>query len=208
MGSSKIESLLRAANSSDRNDTSINLAKRVFLEESEASAFFQYKRSALFQISEWKKNSSVTEYDLFDEAGKLANGDTISIGKFIRIALYGSGKYDWVRVMEIFDEQSETVLVITPSHDPTKESGDSSISHFFSPEAVNNFCIQLNDKTVAFYVIGLDEHQNTKFTDGLIETARNAAVANIGYYSGLQKGVWKEFCIKFLEADDEKERAA
>lgn len=59
--------------------------------------------------------------------------------------------------------------------------------------------------TVAFYVIGLNENPNTAFTDGLIETARNAAVANIGYYSGLQKKVWKEFCSNFLKTDDEKE---
>ena len=208
MGSSKIETLLRAANSSSRNDTSVNLAKRVFLEEAEASMFFHARRSALFQIGEWTKNSSATSYDLFDEAGKLANGDTISVGKFIRIALYGAGKYDWVRVVEIYDEQDETVLVVKPSHDPTDPSGDSAVSHFFSPEAANNFCIQRNDKTVAFYVIGLDEHQNTKFTSGLIETARNAAVANIGYYSGLQKAVWKEFCTNFLEGDEEKETSA
>jgi len=55
------------------------------------------------------------------------------------------------------------------------------------------------------YVIGLDENQNVSFTDSLIESARNAAVANIGYYSGLQKSVRKEFCSNFLKSDVEKE---
>jgi hypothetical protein len=125
---------------------------------------------------------------------------------FIRISLYGAGKYDWVQVVSITDEPGEFIVTVKPSHDPTERPVNlDSISHFFGPEATNNFCVQKAEKTVAFYVIGLDEHQNTKFTDGLIESARNSAVANIGYYTGLQKGVWKEFCKNFLSTDEEKE---
>jgi hypothetical protein len=98
-----IERLLKAANSSADGDTSINLAKRVFLEQSECDAFFQTTRSALLNISEWNKHSSVTSYDLFDENGVVTE-DPISVGSFIRIGLYGSGKYDWVRVVSILDE--------------------------------------------------------------------------------------------------------
>ncbi len=38
----------------------------------------------------------------------------------------------------------------------------------------------------------------------MIESARNAAVANVGYYSGLQDKVWKEFCSNALLGDEEK----
>lgn len=205
MTSGTIEKLLEAANSSTEGDTSINLAKRQFVEIEAAVEFFQATRARLFQIDEWKKNSSVTNYDLFDETGAQINGTPISVGAFIRIALYGSGKNDWVRVESIKDEPEEFVITVKPSFDPTTKPRDtSSISHFFSPAATNNFCLQLNEKVVAFYVIGLNEHQNTSFTDGLIESARNSAVANVGYYSGLQKAVWKEFCSSVLKTDDEK----
>lgn len=205
MTSGTIEKLLEAAKSSAETDTSINLAKRQFVEEDGAIDFFKATRGRLFRIDEWKKNSSVTDYDLFDQSGGQINGDPIAVGRFIRIALYGSGKYDWVRVSSITDEPNELVITVKPSFDPTLTPRDpSSISHFFSPEATNNFCLQLNEKVVAFYVIGLNEHQNTSFTDGLIEAARNAAVANVGYYSGLQKDVWKEFCSNVLQTDDEK----
>ena len=90
-----------------------------------------------------------------------------------------------------------------PSYDPTDDPVDKSVtSHFFGPEATNNFCILRDGETVAMYVIGLDEKQNTKFADGLIESGRNAAVANFGYYSGLQSKVWEEFCKNFLELDE------
>lgn len=204
MASGKIESLLKAANSSTDNDTSVNAVKRTFLKDDDCAAFFEMAKTNLLRLDEWNKNSSVTSYDLFEGSGRPDGSGLISEGKFIRIALYGSGKYDWVRVLKIWDEPDEFVVTVKPSHDPTGGADVSSISHFFGPEAENNFCVQQIEKTVAFYVIGLNEKQNTKFTDGLIETARNAAIANIGYYSGLQKSVWKDFAANFLRTDEEK----
>ena len=204
MGESTIENLLEVANSSSETDTSINFAKRQFVSESDAAAFFHTTRSRLMSIDAWRKRSSATGYDLFDEDGNSADDRPISIGTFIRIHLYGGGKYDWVRVISIVDEELEFVLTVKPAHDPTALPVDEeSISHFFGPEATNNFCVQRDGKVIAFYVIGINEHTNTKFVDGLIEAARNTAVANVGYYSGMQKAVWKEFSSNFLKTDDE-----
>lgn len=205
MRQSTIESLLKAANSSTEGDTSVNVAKRIFLDDLECGAFFEETKSKLLDIDEWNKNSSATGYTLFNEFGDEIESEAIAVTRLIRIGLYGSGKYDWVRVISILDEPGEFVLQVKPSHDPTHKPLDtSSISHFFGPEAANNFCVKRAEKTVAFYVIGLNERQNTGFTDGLIESARNAAVANVGYYTGLQKAVWKQFCKNFVATDEEK----
>ena len=37
-----------------------------------------------------------------------------------------------------------------------------------------------------------------------IEAARNIATANLGYYLGIQKAMWKDFCKNFLEIEEEK----
>ncbi len=206
MNRDKIEKLMAAANSSPDGDTSVNIAERTFLQDDDCRTFFELTRSKLFQLTEWNKNSSASEYKLFEESGHEAGDTTITVGRYIRIRLYASGKYDWVRVMSIHDEPDEVVLTVKPIYDPTAEPVDTStVSHFFGPEAENNFCVQRNEKTVAFYIIGLNEKQNTQYTDSLIESARNAAVANVGYYSGLQDTVWKQFCTKMLETDEEKE---
>ena len=42
------------------------------------------------------------------------------------------------------------------------------------------------------------------FTDSVFESARNAAIANIGYFSGLQKTVWTQCASNFLQTDQEK----
>ena len=205
MKANSIESLLKAANSSPTPNTSVNFAKRVFLDEEECRRFFETARANLFRIDEWSKNSSATNYALFEETGEESADPTISVDRFIRINLYGGGKYDWVRVISITEEPDEVILTVKPTFDPTQPPEDAAeTSHFFGPEATNNFCLQRHEKTLAFYVIGLNENQNTAFTGGLIESARNAAVANIGYYTGLQKAVWKQFASNFLRTDEEK----
>lgn len=202
---SKIERLLQAANSSREGDTSLNLAKRVFLDQADCDRFFESVCSNLFRIDEWNKNSSAADYRFFDESGRPRDDRPIEIGGFIRIGLYGGGKYDWVRVISITKETDELVMTVKPSFDPTQQPQEPNrTSHFFDPEATNNFCVQRHGKAVAFYVIGLNEHQNSKFTEGLIESARNVAVANVGYYTGLQKAVWKQFSANFLKTDEEK----
>lgn len=204
MSGGTIESLLKAANSAPGNDASVNVATRRFADEEEASVFFREASSRLLRIEDWRKRSSLTTYDLFNDAGETVNEEPIGAGKYIRISLHGGGKYDWVRVMSVTDDPDEFVVTVKTSHDPTENPPDPNvISHFFGPEASNNFCFQRNDKAVAFYVIGLNERTNTGFADSLIESARNAAIANVGYYTGIQDKVWKEFASNFLKTDEE-----
>ncbi|MBA3351488.1 MAG: hypothetical protein H0U23_03530 [Blastocatellia bacterium] len=86
----------------------------------------------------------------------------------------------------------------------TKIYNRSMVVHFYGPEAVNNFCLPKHEKTVSFHGIGLNEKKTTQFTEGLIESARNAAIADFGYYSGLQDRVWKQFCANVLLPEEEK----
>jgi hypothetical protein len=203
MASGNIESLLERANASPDNDTSVVVAERTFLKAEECALFFATVKANLFRIEEWNKNST-SDYELFDESGNVVDSGRITVGTFVRITVTGTGKHDWVKVVEILDDGDEVVLKVKPSIDPTKRPGDGSISHFFGPEAENNFCIARRDEAISFYVIGLNEIQNTEFSDGVVESARNAAVANIGYYTGLQSAVWKQFSSNFLQTDEEK----
>lgn len=204
--SGKIQKLLELANSSEATDTSVNFAKRTFDSKAAASEHFEYVSRKLFNIEEWSKCSSASNYALFDESGAPINGHPIKEGNFIRIHLYASGKYDWVRVVSIFEDATETVVKVKPAFDPTAEKVDKSvISHFFWPEAENNFCVLLHETTVTFYVIGINERQNTAETDNIVESVRNAAAANLGYYLGIQKTVWKEFSTNMLQSNADAE---
>ena len=200
--SEKIQSLLEQANYSDTNDTSVSSAKRSFSSEQEAGIFFGKIKNKLLNLSNWNENSTPSSYELFDETGRVSEFKSIETGKFIRITVHGSGKYDWVGVLNIHDAEEEFVITVSPTFDPTADPVDKTvISHFFKDEATNNFCLQKDDKSVALYVIGLNEKANIKESANPLEAARNAAAANLGYYLGLQKTMWTEFCKNFLETD-------
>ena len=196
----KIQELLEQANSSAKPTSSVNNAKRSFQTDSAATEFFDKLKRKLFQIDEWNTNSALSSFELFDENGNAANEKKLALGDFIRITLPGTGKSDWVRGIDIHEAQDEVVITVQPSYDPTEDVPDKSrTSHFFTDETTNNFCLQRHDKNVNFYVIGINEKSNTEDTKNIVETARNLATANAGYFLGVQKAEWTTFCKNFLE---------
>jgi len=200
----KIQELLKQARSSTEGDTSANFAKRIFSSGAECSDFFRETKNRLLLTEEWNKNSTSSSYKLFDNNGNEIDGEPISVGSFIRITLHGSGKHDWVEVVSIYEPPAEFVITVKPTFDPIEDPPNKTvISHFFIPEARNNFCLQKNARVLTFYVIGIGEKQNTARTVGIVEMIRNSATANLGYYLGIQKAAWTEFCTNFLKTDKE-----
>ena len=200
--SGKIQNLLQQA-SQEPNTSSVSFAKRNFTEEGQAQAVFLEVKEKLLNLDNWNKNAGLSSFEIFDENGNVQADKTIRIGGFERISLKGTGKYDWVRITDIYEGEDEFVITVKPTYDPTADDQDKkAVSHFFTDEASNNFCLQKDDKSVALYVIGLNEKQNVSETDNMIETVRNAAVANLGSYLGIQKSEWTIFCKNFLSSEN------
>jgi len=201
--SKKIKDLLKQAEQQAQvtpQESSVTCVSRLFESESDAEKFLDTLKEKLLRIKEWSEKSGLSSYELFDENGNLSHRKQAIVGDFIRIALHGSGKYDWVKILDITDAPDEIVLTVKPFFDPTeKEIDESTTSHFFTSDATNNFCVEREGNTINFCVIGLSEKTNTEQTTGIVETIRNFATANIGSYFGVQKSVWKTFCENFLE---------
>ena len=200
----KIQSLLNRAARQDDSLSSVTDATRVCLNAERARELFSYFREKLRQIEYWNASSTISSFELFDENGDAQPKKIAAIGDFIKITLPGSGKNDWVRITEIHDARNECVITVRPSSDPTDKWEKTSVSHFFTDDSTNNFCLQKTGEKLKFYIIGLSEKTNTEETSGLIETVRNVAAAHLGRYLGIQKTQWKTFCENFLEPDSEK----
>lgn len=180
------------------NQSSVSSAEKIFGNEQDAKKVFIALKTLILKIDEWNAHSLISTFALFDASGKQIEHGTLAAGLFIRIALTGSGKYDWIRIEKFHETADEFIVTVKPSFDPTDENRDEkTISHFFTDESTNNFCICRKDKSVAFYVIGLDEKMNTSETGGALETVRNVAV-NFGTYLGIQSGEWEKFSNHFL----------
>ena len=199
----KIENLVARAKR-ETGESSLSFAEKTFSGDEESERIFRRLESKLLNIDEWNKHALLSSYELFEENGNARQDRNLSIGTFVRISLKGSLKYDWIRVADICEAADEFIITVKPTHNPTAETGDEKIiSHFFTDESTNNFCLSKKGKLIAFHVVGLHEKQNTGETKNMLETIRNVAV-NLGSYIGIQKAEWEKFCHGFLE-DAEKE---
>jgi hypothetical protein len=198
----RIDHLLAAADQNE-SESSVSFDRREFPDADGARSFFSGAKAALADIRKWNEYATLSGFELFGDDGNGREGGNILEGDFIRISLAGSGKDDWVRVIEIYESDSEFIVVVKPTFDPTDKSPDrAATSHFFTSEAVNNFCLAMNGQSVFSYIIGLNEKQNTSETGGVLETVRNVATANLGSYLGIQKGEWTAFCKNLLFPDN------
>ena len=196
--------LLKSTESLPNDEFSITSASSELGSKKTAEKFFEGLKQRIRDLNEWNRRSSLSAYEAFDEDGKAAGQQVIEEGKFIRITITGTGKSDWVSVERIYEAPDELIITVKPSFDPTESpQKKGEISHFFGAAARNNFCVVREDKTVGVYVIGVNEKLNTDRTSGVIESARNTAVANLGYYLGIQKAIWKNFCESFLKEESD-----
>ncbi len=196
--SKNIKDLLNQAQLNE-DESSISSAEKTFSDEADAAQIFSILKTKILSIDEWNEHALLSEYGLFDENGAIRQTKILSVGVFMRISMTGSGKYDWIKIINIRETADELVITVKPTFDPTAEKPDKNlISHFFTDESTNNFCLLRERKTVSLYVIGLNEKQNTSETKNALETVRNVAV-NLGTYLGIQKSEWEKFCHHFLE---------
>lgn len=201
---SKTSSLIARANDHSGPDSSVTQAQRAFSSPAEAMGKFVYFKKKLLDINSWEKLSPLSHFELYDRNGTPTAKNPAEIGDFIKITLPGSGKSDWVSITDITENENETVLTVRPSFDPTENEPDkATVSHFFTDESTNNFCLEQQNENLNFYVIGLEEKSNTDETSGVIESARNFLTANLGYFLGIQKSQWKIFCRNLLEIEEE-----
>ena len=198
--------LLREGESLPEDHFSVNYGGREFTTEQEAAAYLVDLKKRLIDIKKWNQHAGLSTYELIDQNGVPVERP-IAPGLFMRITLTASGKPDWVKVENVFESPDEMVITVKPTYDPTEDPPQTGkTSHFFTAAATNNFCAFREGNKVSLYVIGLNETLNSGHTSGLVETARNTMVANLGYYLGIQKAEWTKFCKSFLS--DGTEQAA
>ena len=206
----KIEKLLeqsaRQRDLETKKNSSTSNASRVCATDTDAEAeeMFSRLREKLLHIKLWNECSNLSSFMLYDKLGDLQQDKFAAVGDFIKITLHGSGKDDWVKIIEIYEARDEIVLTVQPSPDPT-DTGDkaAATSHFFTGDSTNNFCLLRKNAKLSFFVIGLNEETNTEETGGVMETIRNTATANVGRYLGIQTFQWQTFCDNFFETGKE-----
>jgi hypothetical protein len=102
---SKIQILLEKAarqnESPTREASSAASAARFCQSAAETEELFSRFHQKLFRINQWNSDSAISSFELFDEKGDSQPEKRAVLGDFIKITLPGSGKSDWVKIIEI-----------------------------------------------------------------------------------------------------------
>src|SRR4051812_19262292 len=101
----------------DEEHSSFSSAEKTFAGKAAAAQAFAALKEKLLNINEWNAHAMLTTFRLFDENGRPAASEKLSRGIFLRIDLKGSGKYDWVRVVEIDEAADEFIITVKPTFD-------------------------------------------------------------------------------------------
>jgi hypothetical protein len=157
-----------------------------------ASTYLKEAIRKLFDINAWSTISAVinSNFQLFNSLGEKSSNTKPVIGDYIRIQLPGGLPYNWVKVMDIKEEDNFSEFTVSPSEDPTESKNNDQVKHFFVKEATSTFKVERQGNTIVGYEIGKEEAVNNKNTKAGNRAALNTVVAE-GGWAGVQKIQWQ-----------------
>lgn len=167
-------------------------SKREFSDEASAIQAYQSAKEKLFDVNTWNKIPAIAtaSFSLYDSTGFPLAIKKPRLDDFIKIVLPGPFPENWVKVVEIKEEENCAEFTVKPSHDPTTLADKSIVKHFFSPEASSTFRVEREEKGLIASEIGQDEVINNEGTEGGERKALNTLIS-VGGWAGFQKYQWK-----------------
>lgn len=173
--------------------------------EKEAKDFFWIVRERFLSVNQWYEIAELpmSTFKLTNYLGEEVNRPVIE-GDFFRIDIPGPGNeagdgYDWVKVEELSEKNSEDEELITlkarPAANPQNKNSDT--AHFYSQEAVSLFQIKRIRNKIYAEEHGRNEVANRK-TANIIDNVRNSVVGWLAK-AGFSYPQWKSLMKGFIK---------
>lgn len=180
-----------------RNRCFENYWKHVSLDM--ARSQFEHSRSRLFNVNDWSDLGIFTaDFELFDP-NLIHTSSLLEVGSYIKITFPLSMPVNWVKVTEIYTDDSKAYFVVHPISDPQRDSSDT-VAHFLRRKASSIFKVQIQGTRVYGYEIGRNELINNKG-----EQAGNRKFINTimawGGWLGLQRYQWGKLTKHFVRTE-------
>ncbi len=174
--------------------------------ENEAISHFSAAKERLMNIGEWHNTAEgiSARFQLKD----LKGGDVHrwpEEGDYIRIDIPGPGikageGYDWVRIEEIKEVNSESVdsiaITVRPASNPSTDND--SIAHFYSGQSTSTFVITRENNSVTAAIYDRNIESNRETTEP-IDKIRNAVIG-LGAKQGFSKLQWQALANGLVKA--------
>ncbi|RRB00820.1 hypothetical protein [Larkinella rosea] len=160
-----------------------------YRDEPTAQRAFARARERIFDVNRWSEISSLTaDFSLLDPIGNPKPMGRPDVGDHIRVQLPGPAPENWVKVIEVEDEDTKAGFTARPCSDPREKTG--AIEHFFTDASTSTFRVSLVGQTVFACQIGENERVNNQPPEAGDRAVINTMVAGAGWLF-YQKIQWK-----------------
>ena len=158
-----------------------------------AKAEFKRSTAKLFKVNLWTHLPGITAvFQLYDaQAEKKYTTYIPQINDYIKIEFPGPFPENWVKITDFNQRDSVIDFTVKPAQDPTKSGKtDQKTDHFFKDISSSTFRIEIRNKTLYAYQIGLNETINNKGKEAGDRKLVNTVLAETGR-AGFQQFQWK-----------------
>ncbi|WP_416442357.1 hypothetical protein ACH3O9_16940 [Leeuwenhoekiella sp. A16] len=155
----------------------------------------EFKRSMakLFKINLWTHLPGITAtFQLYGPQGeKKYTTHKPNVDDYVRIDFPGPFPENWVKITDFNQLEALVEFTVKPSQDPTATDVDKEkTAHFFKDISSSTFRIEIKNKTLYAYQIGLNEMINNKGEEAGDRKMINTLLAETGRV-GFQQFQWK-----------------
>lgn len=174
-----------------------------FADEDTAKREFARTKTKLFDVNSWSKLPGFSsEFRLCNDRGELRSVAKPEVGDYLLINLPKPAPANWVKIIDVKEEQDFAEFVVSPSEDP-KEKGSKEIKHFFIDEATSTFRVKRVQRSIFAHEIGKNIVVNNEGEKAGDRQVINTLIAG-GGFAGLQKLQWEkltDYLVHKIELD-------
>ncbi|GAA4294997.1 hypothetical protein [Nibribacter koreensis] len=165
--------------------------KNTFPDEASAVQAFAQSKQKLFNVDDWSHMAGITStFELYNAQGQRKAAQNPIVGDFIKIILPATTIENWVKVIEVVEEEDLAKFVVQPSHNPlTPAEEPGKTDHFFTEEATSTFLVARQGTTLMACEIGRNEVANSHGQEAGDRPLLNTVIST-GGWAGFQAIQW------------------
>lgn len=189
--------------SGDRSKETFYSSSKQFTDEALARQEFIRVKDRLFDVNAWNKIPAIanSSFSLYDANGFPLAKKHAESGDFIKIVLPGPLPENWVKIIDLKEEENVAEFTVQPSPDPTKAGDKNVVEHFFHEGARSIFKVERHGLEIVASEIGKNEGINNEGQTAGDRKVINTLVSE-GGWAGFQKYQWKNLTDYLVGIDE------
>lgn len=164
-----------------------------------ARAQFEHARTRLFNVNDWSDLGFFTaKFELYDP-NLIHTSTLLELGSYIKIIFPMAMPENWVKVTEIYTDDSKVYFIVHPVSNPMEDSSEK-VAHFLQEKASSIFKVEIDGTRVYGYEIGRNEVINNSGTKAGNRKFINTVMA-WGGWLGMQRYQWGKLTNHFVKTE-------